>query len=215
MNTKIIKITIKDTGIGIKEEKKKNLFQMFSRVHDQNILYKGTGLGLVITKNLVELMHGTLTYESIFGIGTTFYITLPFENPHTKKIITTKKKDLSNIKILIVEDNTINQHIVIKYLNKLNITNIDIANNGIEAINLVSNNNKYNIILMDIHMPVLNGYDTTKQLRNLFITIPIIAMTASIFDEDINKCINIGMNDHLSKPFNLEDLENIINKWYN
>jgi PAS domain S-box-containing protein len=214
MNTKIIKITIKDTGIGIKEERKKDLFQMFSRVHDQNIIYKGTGLGLVITKNLIELMKGTITYESTFGIGTTFYITLPFENPHTKNIITTKKKDLSNIKILIVEDNTINQHIVVKYLNKLNITNIDIANNGIEAINLVSNNNKYNIIFMDIHMPVLNGYDATKQLRNLFITIPIIAMTASVFDEDIYKCINIGMNDHLSKPFNLEDLENIINKWY-
>jgi protein-histidine pros-kinase len=213
-NNNLLKITIKDTGIGIKEIKKKDLFQMFSRVHEQDNIYKGTGLGLVITKNLIELMKGTIKYESTFGIGTTFFITLPFENPQPINIKNNKSTDFSELKVLIVEDNKINQSIVIKYLNKINIHYIDVANNGVEAITLISNNNKYNIIFMDIHMPILNGYDTTIQLRKSFITIPIIAMTASIFDEDIQKCIQSGMNDHLSKPFNLSDLENILNKWY-
>ncbi len=203
---------IKDTGIGISNEKKHLLFKMFSRVYDG--MYQGTGLGLVITKNLVELMGGNLKYESIYGIGTTFIINLPIKNIPIKEnsihsINEIEYKNLNDINILIAEDNIINIKIITKMLEKLDIKKYNLANNGNVAIELTKKKN-FDIIFMDVYMPEINGLEATKQIRQYNQTVPIIAMTASIFDNEIKECLDSGMTDRLLKPFTINDLKNVL-----
>ncbi len=208
---------IKDTGIGISETKRHLLFKMFSRVHDG--IFQGTGLGLVISKNLTELMGGTLNYTSVLHKGTIFTVKIPYKELFTKEDIDDKNKqnlvklnELNELNILVVEDNIINMKIVLKMLQKLKILNISQASNGLEALNLIKNNT-FDIILMDVHMPELNGLETTKKIRDFNIQIPIIAMTASTFDNEIKQCMDSGMTDKLLKPFTLLDLKKILTKW--
>jgi PAS domain S-box-containing protein len=203
---KQIHITVKDN--------KHLLFNMFSRVHNNDKLYQGTGLGLAITKHLVHLMNGTLKFESTLGIGSTFYVSLPYEDPIINNKIETDKLEYNwdKLKILIVEDNKINMMVTQNFLEKLTVKHIDTAVNGYIALQMALNF-KYDIILMDIHMPILNGLETTEKLRQQKISTPIIALTASTFEKDIEDCIKVGMNDHIAKPFTLLTLQSKILKW--
>ena len=202
--------SVTDSGIGMNEEQQKRLFQKFVQTED-NItrLYGGTGLGLSISKELVELMDGTMEIKSEEGKGTTFSFTLPLValekdvlSLKTEKIDPNSINVLIGSKILLVEDNSINQEIILGLLENSGII-IDVANNGQEAIDKFEND-KYELILMDIHMPIMNGYEATLLIREQDKNIPIIALTANAMREDVEKTLSVGMNEHLNKPINVD-----------
>mgnify|MGYP003542513913 FL=1 len=211
-----IQIQIEDNGIGIPEEYLDKIFEKFVQVDvNLNEQYKGTGLGLSIVKRLVDLFKGEISVKSEMNFGTVFTIKIPHIKADEKVIlqqnnISEIKKNKTNLKILIVEDNKINQ--------KDNRTGADksehsckTAENGLEAIDLVKKH-KFDLILMDIHMPVLNGFDASKKIRELGVLTPIIALTASDKNEIINEMAINGINDVLVKPFEIKDLQIIIEK---
>jgi len=214
-----IKFEVQDTGIGISKENQLKLFKEFSQVDASTTRkFGGTGLGLSISQKLAVLMDGKVGIESELGKGSIFWFAGKFEitnlvkNCETKNIIQLSTKKLN---ILLVEDNKINQkvaaHTIIKYGHT-----IDFANDGLEAINLFNKNN-YDIIFMDIQMPNMNGYEATKEIRTLESTkklgkTKIVAMTANALKGEKEKCISIGMDDYLSKPFKQEALLQILNK---
>lgn len=211
----VLGLTIKDTGIGIPEDKLSVIFESFTQASsDTTRKFGGTGLGLTIVKQLVELQSGTISVESKVNAGTTFFITLPFIKGDGKDIFQkTNENDtpydkLKNIKILLVEDNNMNQMVAKKVLSRWQVET-DIADNGKIAIDKI-NQNKYDLILMDIQMPEMDGYDTTRHIRKKTdpptCNIPIIAMTAHAMIGEAEKCIKAGMNDYISKPFNQRDL---------
>ena len=215
----LIKIT--DTGIGISEEGKQKLFKSFSQTDASTTRkYGGTGLGLSISKRLVELMNGEIGIESEEGKGTTFWFNLAFGTAGNVKTIEVngKGKDKtkkSSLNILLAEDNPINQRVAMFNLKKMG-HHVDIAENGKLALELFIKN-KYDIILMDIQMPEMDGLDATKQIRFYEKNnhdkgiIPIIAMTANAMRGDKEKFINQGMSGYISKPFKIKDLETILN----
>ncbi len=211
-----LKFAVSDTGIGISRDEMTKLFKSFSQVDGSfTRKYSGTGLGLAISKRLAEMMGGSIWVESEKGKGSSFYFVIPFgisqENTNEKKPIIIK--DLTSIRniqsILLVEDNRINQIAVSTLLRKRGFS-IDIANNGKEAIQLLNNNNKYDIILMDIQMPEMDGIEATKQIRNAEkLTgehIPIIALTAYALQGDADRFISHGMDYYVSKPVKTEEL---------
>jgi len=204
------KFSVKDSGIGMSEEQQKRLFQKFVQSDDSTTrLYGGTGLGLSISKELVELMDGTMEIESKEGEGTTFSFTLPLvELEKDSLVLKTEKIDPNSInvligsKILLVEDNAINQEIILGLLENSGII-IDVANNGQEAVDKFKKD-KYELILMDIHMPIMNGYEATIVIREQDRDIPIVALTANAMREDVEKTLAVGMNEHLNKPINVD-----------
>ncbi len=212
-----IRFEVIDTGIGIPKNKLKKIFDSFAQANNEiSQKFGGTGLGLTITKKLIEIMGGEIKVKSRIRQGTTFYFTLQFnelkeknlnKNPKVKSVVD-KEVKLFNVKILIVEDNKLNQFLVQQILESWNIKS-DIANHGKEAIELIQNN-KYDLILMDLRMPEMDGYSTVKYIRTKmpkkYWEIPIIALTASPVAEEIEKALNIGMSDYLSKPFKPEHL---------
>lgn len=204
-----------DTGIGIPANKINSVFESFSQAYtDTTRKFGGTGLGLAITKNLTELQQGSILLESIQGSGTTFTVTLPFAKSTAiatpmKENQPLENKNLSQMKILVVEDNTMNQFVVQQILTKWNALTT-IANNGKEAIELMAQNS-YDLVLMDLQMPEMSGYDATSFIRSknttvLNPTIPIIALTADAFSETKRKVLEAGMNDFITKPFSQEEL---------
>ena len=211
-----IQIQIEDNGIGIPEEYLDKIFEKFVQVDvNLNEQYKGTGLGLSIVKRLVDLFKGEISVQSTINIGTIFTLKMPYIKADEKiipqqNIVFNMKKNKKHLKILIVEDNKINQMVTKKLLGKSEHT-CKIAENGLEAISLVEKY-KFDLILMDIHMPVLNGFDASKKIRELGITTPIIALTASDKNEIINEMTINGINDVLVKPFEIKDLQVIIEK---
>jgi len=224
INDKIFEILFKvsDTGIGIPADRKDNIFESFTQAsNDTNRKYGGTGLGLTIAKQLVELQNGKIWFDSEVNHGTCFYFYIPLEktNPPTLSEIQAKAEyslikniDISifqNSTILVAEDNQLNQFLIKTLLIKQNFRNILIANNGKEVIELLQNHN-VNLILMDLHMPEMDGYETTQFIRNNFTNgkqkIPIIALTAAVIQGEKEKCLAIGMNDYISKPFNPNEL---------
>jgi len=220
-NTFEFKIT--DTGIGLTIKEQKNLFKAFSQADGStNRKYGGTGLGLVISKQLVEMMHGKIWVKSYYGQGSSFIFQIELLEilNHTPKedyqIKIQKERDmveqcvsaLERKKILLAEDNIINQEIILGLLENSSIE-IDIAKNGEEAISL-HQKNKYGMILMDIQMPILDGYEATKAIRAIDKTIPIIAITASAMKEDVKKTRESGMNDHLNKPIDVNRLYELL-----
>ncbi len=222
-DSKIINIqfSVEDTGIGIDNDYKDKIFEAFFQGDSSKTKkYAGTGLGLAISKEIVGLMNGEIWYESKIGQGTTVYFTAEFNVNEKELIVEDKniswsKQASKRIKILIVEDNEINMQIVKAFLN---IKEMDYfcANNGREAIKILED--KYvDLILMDIQMPELNGYETTKVIREkeklTGNCIPVIAMTAYAMESDKKACIESGMDDFISKPFNLEELSKIIKKY--
>jgi CheY-like chemotaxis protein/HPt (histidine-containing phosphotransfer) domain-containing protein/anti-sigma regulatory factor (Ser/Thr protein kinase) len=213
-----LEIVISDTGKGMDEGYLKTLFNKFSQ-EDESIArsYGGTGLGMSIVKQLVELMNGTITVQSKKGEGTQVNINLSFTKGTESDL---PKKDNSHVeahiladkKILLVEDNEMNRVVAETILNQYGAT-ISEAVNGMEALEAIRNH-RYDIVLMDIQMPVMDGLEATRHIRNdLHSTIPIIALTANAVKGEMEKCIQAGMNDYLSKPFEEEDLVRLIAKW--
>ena len=214
----VIRVKVSDTGIGITKEHLEKLFNAFEQA-DGSITrkYGGTGLGLAISKSIVEKMGGRIWAESEPGKGSvfTFEVKLKRANPQSEKDIsdssataTNTTPDFSGITILLAEDVAINREIFITLLENTNIK-IDTAENGMEAVQKFKDNpDRYAAIIMDIQMPEMNGYEATEAIRSLDTekarNIPIIAMTADAFKEDIDRCMACGMNGHLKKPIELK-----------
>ena len=220
-----LEFAIKDTGIGIDDSKLTKIFEPFIQA-DNSITrkYGGTGLGLTISKNLTKLLGGDLSVKSELGAGSTFYLrikVLSDKNFEISKPNQTNSLELTNNNgnhsILLVEDHTMNQKIMVKILKKMGFEINAIANNGIEAISLFEKND-YDIILMDIQMPELDGIETTKLIRNQFKERKqpiIIALTANAMVGDREKYLEAGMDDYVSKPVNPIDLKSKLMKWVN
>lgn len=212
-----VRYRIADTGIGMAEEFVDHIFDEFSQEeHGARTQYQGTGLGMAITKRYVDLMGGTISVESKKGVGSTFTVELPMEITDACEI---KKKDysagnidLAGMKILLAEDNELNAEIAIVQLEELGIQ-ITRAADGDEAVRFFAENPQgtFDLILMDVMMPKMNGYEATKAIRSLqnrpdAVTIPIIAMTANAFAEDVQASLDAGMNGHLSKPIVMDEV---------
>jgi two-component system sensor histidine kinase/response regulator len=219
-----IQFSVKDSGIGISDEDQAKLFQPFTQADGSSTRqYGGTGLGLVISKKLVEIMGGDeILVESEVGVGSRFYFTLPFEITQTDtliKINLTTKTDahdvnqLQGANILLVEDNVINQEIVIYHLESKGI-NVTVADNGQEALEILKEIT-FDGILMDCQMPVMDGYEATKEIRKQerFKNLPVIAITANVLPEDRKKILKCGMNDLIGKPFKPDELFNTMAKF--
>ena len=214
-----IRIKITDTGIGISNEKIKLIFDDYVQA-DENIAaqFGGTGLGLGITKRLIELHHGTINCESELGKGTSFTIYLPFEialiESNANSLENFDLIEQSNIKILLADDNKMNLFVAEKLIEKsLPLAQIYKVENGIEAIDFLSKN-KIDIVLMDMKMPLMDGPTATIEIRKNqhFKDLQIIAMTAATSDDEINECLQSGMNDYISKPFHKNELLKKIQK---
>ena len=216
----LIRFTISDNGIGISKEFLPNLFNTFEQEHTGvNSSYAGTGLGLAICKNLIELMGGSIFVDSTKGLGTEFNILLKLKLckdsknfAETKKSTTKEQiKSLENMKILLCEDHELNIEVAKRLLESKKIV-VDVAKNGKEGLELFLEKpeNHYDGILMDIRMPIMDGLETTKEIRKsskkYAKQIPIIAMSANAFEEDIEKSLLAGMNAHLAKPFEPTEL---------
>ena len=210
-------LSISDTGIGMDESFIKNIFSKFSQ-EDKTITRKfgGTGLGMAITNELIQLMGAKIDIKSKKNEGTTIRIYINFikGNPENIAILKQEEKelDLHGISILLVEDNEMNRMVVQNTLQYYDCS-VTEAENGMEAITLLKNQN-FDIILMDIQMPEMDGYEATKIIRTDFkLTTPIIALTANAFKTEIEKCKKAGMNDYVTKPFDESILLNTISKY--
>lgn len=211
----VVEFRVKDTGIGIPIEKQQKIFELFEQgTNNATRKFGGVGLGLSMVKRLVELQNGKIFLESIPGEGSVFYFRMPFvkvsDIEKESKIVTPSDagdQPGRGIKVLIVEDNPINQLLVTKVLQKRGYETI-IAQNGKIAIDKY-NNEDFDIILMDLQMPEMDGYEATKYIRRMDAEkagIPIVAMTAHTIQGELEKCMTIGMNDYVSKPFSPEEL---------
>lgn len=210
-----IRYTIEDTGVGIPEDQKEYIFEEFSQVGSIYDNKQGTGLGLSIVKNLVQLMGSQIHFESKKSVGSMFYFDIDVAIPETAEIMETsiKTENLDTqlaAKILVAEDNKVNQLVTKNLLKNIGCTCI-IAENGIEAVKLLKKDS-FDIILMDINMPVMDGMQATLKIRQFDTTTPIIALTASELSEVADDCIQAGMNDLINKPLHKNDLKQAIIK---
>ena len=218
-------ITVADNGIGMSQEFQKHIFEPFERERTSTVSkVEGSGIGMGIVKKLVGLMGGTVEVESKIGVGSTFTVTIPCriasqEETQAKRDTTSSdKKSLSGTKILLAEDNDLNAEIAVELLQEEGCT-VDRAKDGVECVDMLEKaaNGTYRLILMDIQMPVMNGYDAAKKIRRMDdlpkADIPIIAMTANAFSEDKQAALDAGMNDHVSKPINMNILVPTIQKY--
>jgi CheY-like chemotaxis protein/HPt (histidine-containing phosphotransfer) domain-containing protein len=213
----MISFAVKDTGIGIAQNKLSTIFDMFTQAGDDiTRKYGGTGLGLSIAKNLVDLQGGIIKVDSIINQGTTFTFSLPFDHPdpkelelhHTASEEPESKIDVSN-RILVVEDNDINRLVINKIMKDWGIQP-DNAINGKDALEKIKENH-YDIVLLDIEMPEMNGYQCIREIRTSLPepkrSISVMAMTAHANKKERDKCIGLGMDDYISKPFDPFDLK--------
>lgn len=201
---------ISDNGIGMSEEYLKKLFVPFEREHSKyESKIEGTGLGMSITKNLIDMMNGSINVTSKLGVGSTFDVNISFklkEDIDIKENTSVEPISIKGLKVLACEDNELNQEILKEMLIDEGVI-VDMVSNGQEAVNKVIEGNKYDFILMDIQMPVMDGYEATKAIRLHDKVVPIIAMTANAFFEDEIKSIECGMNAHISKPLDVNVLK--------
>ncbi len=220
-----VKFDVSDTGVGIPEEKVDKIFDSFTQA-DESVTrrYGGTGLGLSIVKQLVELQNGSITVQSRENQGTRFIFTIPYQFGSEKDLIHPRGRSstiqagshsFAGLKVLLVEDNDINRLYALNILKKWDCT-VDQAENGYTALEKLKAH-EYDIILMDVQMPIMDGYEATKSIRKTFPVskreIPIIALTANAIKGDNEKCIELGMNDYLPKPFQPEDLYKVLTKF--
>ncbi len=216
---------IEDTGIGISEEGQKKLFKKFSQVDETTTRkFGGTGLGLVISKKLVETMGGKIGVRSTTGRGSTFWFYLPLEQANKEDImeekqVTQAQKDFNFDKysVLVVDDHPINSMFASKFLKKIGFTDITVANDGVEALKFFDERD-FDVILMDCQMPEMDGYQASQMIRTLEETTnrkktTIIAMTANAMVGDREKCLDAGMDDYISKPINPDKLCSVLQKW--
>lgn len=219
-DTIITGITVSDTGIGIEKEKLSHIFERFQQADDAvTRKFGGSGLGLSIVNELVLLQRGTINVMSEPGKGTIFKLTIPytisidnFSNSSLPKNPVMTLPDFKHVKVLVAEDNEINQSLI-KHLFTEWKLEYDLVNNGYEAIEILKKN-KYSLILMDIQMPVMDGYTAASEIRKkLKVEIPIIAMTAHAFAGEREKCISLGMTEYISKPIREEQLHHLITRF--
>ncbi|NGP88694.1 ATP-binding protein [Fodinibius halophilus] len=211
-----IKFSVCDTGIGISKEKKDEIFKSFTQERTENSrVFGGTGLGLTISKKLVELQGGEIYLESEKGKGSTFFVEIPFEAKQDENAQTTSfnqfslPDSLNGCTVMVVEDNAINQKVMMRFLDKWNIEAV-VVEHGKEALEVLEE--RYvNLILMDLQMPVMDGYEATRKIRKMSdkkkSNIPIVALTAAALKEVKEKVFASGMNDYLTKPFNPPELQ--------
>lgn len=212
---KMIYFFVRDSGIGISEKDGKKIFDVFNQVNNTfTRKYDGTGLGLNISKKLVEILGGRIWVKSKFGQGSTFYFTIPFkgikENEKFKEINVPKEMIPGKTLVMLVEDNLTNQNLMKIILERSGFEVVK-ANNGKEAIELFRCNKKIDVIVMDIQMPIMDGLSATKSIRELenknpFKRVPIIALTAHALKEDMQNCLNAGCDSYLTKPIDIKDL---------
>lgn len=214
---------VSDTGIGMSEEFAEHIFEPFTQEHAENrSSYQGTGLGMSIVKNLINKMKGTITLETKQGEGSTFTITLPvkldtvcFEETETEE----EETSIEGMKILLVEDNDLNLEVA-QYILEDAGAEIIVARNGLESVELFeqSESDSFDVILMDVMMPVMDGLTATKRIRKLkrkdARTVPVIAMTANVFNEDIIAAKEAGMNEHIAKPLDFDKLIHTLAKYF-
>ena len=221
--TTTMEFVCRDTGIGMTEEFQKYVFEPFAQEHTgSRTKFTGTGLGMPITKKLVEKMGGTITFESEKGVGTTFVIQVPFkidmDADKREEQTDVSENSIKGLHILLAEDNELNMEIA-EFVLQNEGADVTKAWNGQEAVELFRNSKpgEFNVILMDIMMPVVNGYEATKMIRSLdredAKKIPIIAMTANAFTEDRIRAKKAGMDEHIAKPVDVELLIKVIHKF--
>ena len=208
-----LNFVVKDDGIGISNERQENIFEEFEQADSSTTRkFGGTGLGLAISKRLSHLMGGDLTVESELDKGSVFTLSLPMEKSnHTLNRIEEKMYSFDHQKVLLCEDNRTNQVIASKVLKKMGLE-VDIAGNGLEGIELYKKNT-YDLILMDMQMPEMDGLEAARRIRSENKSIPIIALTANVTIEDNELCKKAGMNAFLTKPLNSALLSSELNKW--
>ena len=214
------KISVIDSGVGISPEHQGHLFSEFYQVdrgRDEKL--GGTGIGLALTHRLVKLHEGDISVESEFGKGSTFWFTLPItdltvaEEDLEDEVYVTLPRSCAGRRVLAVDDNEVNQAILIEMLDRNDIE-MAIANNGKEAVELAKYRSP-DLILMDLRMPVMNGFKATEALRSMpeFVETSIIAMSADSDKKSVERCLDVGFTDHLSKPFDLKELNEILEKY--
>ena len=222
-DTRILHFTMKDTGVGMDESFLPKLFEPFSQEDATTTnRYGGSGLGMAITKNIVDLMDGTITVESQKGTGTTFTVDIPLKKaehakPSDEPVVSEPEVSVAGLHVLIAEDVELNAKILEDLLEMEEITS-EWAENGKRAVELFqeSEAGHFGVILMDMRMPVMDGLTATKEIRKLdrpdAKTIPIIALTANAFEEDVKQCLQAGMDAHLSKPVDIDQLKDVLGK---
>ena len=218
-------VTVADNGIGMSQEFQKHIFEPFERERTSTVSkVEGSGIGMGIVKKLVGLMGGTVEVESKIGVGSTFTVTIPCriasedEIQAKREINPSDQKCLRGTRILLTEDNDLNAEIATELLQEEGCT-VDRAKDGVECVDMLEKaaNGTYQLILMDVQMPVMNGYDATKKIRRMDdpqkANIPIVAMTANAFSEDRQVALDAGMNDHIAKPINMSVLVPTMRKY--
>ena len=218
-------VTVADNGIGMSQEFQKHIFEPFERERTSTVSkVEGSGIGMGIVKKLVGLMGGTVAVESRIGVGSTFTVTIPCriasedETQAKRETNPSDQKCLCGTRILLTEDNDLNAEIAVELLREEGCT-VDRAKDGVECVDMLEKaaNGTYQMILMDIQMPVMNGYDAARKIRRLDdpqkANIPIIAMTANAFTEDRQAALDAGMNDHIAKPINMNVLVPTLRKY--
>ena len=218
-------VTVADNGIGMSQEFQKHIFEPFERERTSTVSkVEGSGIGMGIVKKLVELMSGTVEVESKIGVGSKFTVTISCriasgdETQAKRETNPSDQKCLCGTRILLTEDNDLNAEIAVELLREEGCT-VDRAKDGVECVDMLEKaaNGTYQMILMDIQMPVMNGYDAAKKIRRMDdpqkAGIPIIAMTANAFSEDKQAALDVGMNDHIAKPINMNILVPTIQKY--
>ena len=218
-------VTVADNGIGMSQEFQKHIFEPFERERTSTVSkVEGSGIGMGIVKKLVGLMGGTVEVESKIGVGSTFTVTIPCriaseEEAQAKRAADpAERESLRGTRILLTEDNDLNAEIATELLQEEGCT-VDRAKDGVECVDMLEKaaNGTYQLILMDVQMPVMNGYDATKKIRRMDdpqkANIPIVAMTANAFSEDKQVALDAGMNDHIAKPINMSVLVPTLRKY--
>ena len=218
-------VTVADNGIGMSQEFQKHIFEPFERERTSTVSkVEGSGIGMGIVKKLVGLMGGTVEVESKIGVGSTFTVTIPCriaseEEAQAKRAADpAERESLRGTRILLTEDNDLNAEIATELLQEEGCT-VDRAKDGVECVDMLEKaaNGTYQLILMDVQMPVMNGYDATKKIRRMDdpqkANIPIVAMTANAFSEDRQVALDAGMNDHIAKPINMSVLVPTLRKY--
>lgn len=225
-----INFQVRDTGIGIPPEKQKIIFDKFTQADETTTRrFGGTGLGLAITRDLVELMGGEIGVESEVGYGSCFYFNIPFEisnsiddvsqdawKKHRKHEVLENRVSADIVRILVAEDHLLNQEFIVRLLKKIGIKNFDLVENGALALEKLQQN-QYDLVLMDCHMPEKNGYETTKHIRAEEELsgehIPIVALTADAMKGAQDRCLEVGMDDYVSKPIDKDEFLYVLEQW--